>query len=91
MKQLRFSPGILCCATTWWSFISPFRGAALNPEQQQFDTAMGKVRVCVEWGFGEIIQQFALIDFKKNQKVLVQPLGKYYLVATILSNCRACL
>ncbi|KAK3790890.1 hypothetical protein RRG08_007172 [Elysia crispata] len=30
------------------TLISPFRGAALNPEQQQFNTAMGKVRVCVE-------------------------------------------
>ena len=73
------------------TLISPFRDAGLNPEQQQFNTAMGKVHFCVEWGFGEIIQQFAFLDFKKNQKVFLQPLGKYYLVATILSNCRACL
>ncbi|GFN81347.1 hypothetical protein PoB_000785300 [Plakobranchus ocellatus] len=38
------------------TLISPFRGAALSPQEQEFNKAMGKLRVCVEWGFGEIIK-----------------------------------
>ena len=46
---------------------------------------MSKVRTCVERGFGKICQNFAYLDFKKNLKILLQPVGKYYLVACILS------
>ena len=45
----------------------------------------------MEWAFGKIIQFFAYLDFKKNNKILLQPVGKYYLVATILANCHTCL
>ena len=64
--------------------MSPFRGAHLTDNEQEFNTQMSKVRVSVEWGFGKIIQMFAYLDFKKNLKVLLQPVGKYYLVASIL-------
>lgn len=45
----------------------------------------------VEWGFGKICQTFAFLDFKKNLKLLLQPIGRYYLVAAILINCHTCL
>ena len=53
--------------------ISPFKGAHLTQLQQQFNRLMSEVRVCVEWGFGKIIQYFAYLDFCKNLKVLLQP------------------
>ena len=34
---------------------------------------------------------FSYLDFKRNTKLLLQPIGKYYLVATILTNCHTCL
>ncbi len=71
--------------------ISPFRGANLTDQEAEFNQNMSKVRQCVEWGFGDIIRQFAFLDFKKNLKLFLQPVGKYYLIATILTNCRACL
>ena len=71
--------------------LSPFRGLHLTPPQQEFNRAMSAVRVSVEWTFGKIIQYFAYLDFKKNQKVLLQPVGKYYLVGAILTNCHTCL
>ena len=71
--------------------LSPFRGANLTPQEQEFNQKMSAVRVSVEWAFGKILQQFAYLDFKKNQKVLLQPIGKYYLVGTILTNCHTCL
>ncbi|XP_031554794.1 uncharacterized protein LOC116291725 [Actinia tenebrosa] len=73
------------------NIISPFRGARLPPDQQQFNSLMSKVRVTVEWGFGKITQLFAFLDFKRNLKVLLQPTAKYYLVACVLVNCHTCL
>lgn len=71
--------------------IAPFKGANLTPLEEAFNFNMKKVRQCVEWGFGDITTNWAFIDFKKNLKVLLQPIAKYYIVASILSNCKCCL
>ena len=73
------------------NILAPFRGAFLTVEEQEFNKRMSKVRVSVEWAFGKITQYFAFLDFKKNQKVLLQPIAKYYLVGTLLVNCHMCL
>ena len=73
------------------NIISPFRGARLTQQEQEFNTRMSAVRSSVEWGFGKITQYFAYLDFRKNLKVLLQPVGKYYLVGTLLVNCHTCL
>ena len=41
-------------------------------QEKAFNKAMSKVRVSVEWIFGEIAEYFAFIDFKKNQKIGLQ-------------------
>ncbi|XP_070536586.1 uncharacterized protein [Ptychodera flava] len=71
--------------------MGPFKGAHLTPQQQIFNRSMSEVRVCVEWGFAKIITLFAFLDFKKNQKLYLQPVAMYFLVATILTNCHTCL
>ena len=63
----------------------------MTDEQQEFNGRMSDVRVCVEWGFGKIIQQFAYLDFKKNLKILLQPVAKFYIVGALLTNCHTCL
>ena len=73
------------------NIVSPYRGQQLTQAERDFNRAMSAVRVSVEWTFGKIIQQFAYLDFKKNQKVLLQPVGKYYMVGTLLTNCHTCL
>lgn len=73
------------------NILSPFRGAHLTTGEQEFNKSMSRVRICVEWGFSKILQYFAFLDFKKNQKVLLQPIGKYFLVASVLINCHTCL
>ena len=73
------------------NIIGPFRGAHIADDEQAFNTEMSKVRTCVEWGFGKICPNFAYLHFKKSLKVLLQPVGKYYLVASILINCHTCL
>ena len=52
---------------------------------------MSSVHVSVEWNFGKIARYFAYLDFKKNQKILLQPVGKIYLVSALLTNCHTCL
>ena len=52
---------------------------------------MSHVRTSVEWAFGKIINIFAFLDFKKNQKILLQPVGKFYIVGALLTNCHTCL
>ena len=68
-----------------------FRGANLTVEEQLFNSRMSSVRECVEWEFGKILQIFAFLDFRKNLKVLLSPVAKFYLVAGLLSNCHTCL
>ena len=73
------------------NILSPFRGVNLNSQEKEFNKAMSSVRMSVEWTFGKIVQYFAYLDFKKNQKILLQPIGKYYLVGALLTNCHTCL
>ena len=52
---------------------------------------MSKVRISVEWLFNEIIKYFAFLDFKKNLKIGLSPVGKMYRVCALLTNARTCL
>ena len=70
------------------NIIAPFRGAS---QEHAFNKSMSKVRVSVEWAFGKITQYFTYVDFKRNSKVLLQPVGKYYIIAALLTNCHTCL
>ncbi|CAG7733807.1 unnamed protein product [Allacma fusca] len=65
--------------------------AKLSDAQKKFNTDMSALRVSVEYGFGKIIQLFAFLDFKKNQKLLMQDIKKQYIVGGILANCHTCL
>ena len=73
------------------NILSPFRSANLSSQEKEFNKAMSSVRVTVEWTFGKIVQYFAFLDFKKNQKILLQPVCKYYIVGALLTNCHTCL
>lgn len=63
----------------------------MTQQQREFNERMSKVRIAVEWGFGKIISEFAFLDFKKNQKILLQEVGSMYMTAVILTNCHSCL
>ena len=52
---------------------------------------MSKVRVSVEWVFGDIINYFAFMDFKKNLKIGLTSVGKMYITCALLHNARTCL
>ena len=52
---------------------------------------MSRVRVSVEWLFGDIKNYYKFLDFKKNLKVQLSAVGKSFIVCTILQNARVCL
>ena len=52
---------------------------------------MVEVRASVEWIFGDIITYFKFLDFKKNFKIALSPVGKMHIVCVLLHNARSCL
>ena len=65
----------------------PFKGNNLTPLQKQYN----KVRASVEWVFGDIVNYFASMDFKKKLKVGLSAVGKMYIVCALLANAHTCL
>jgi hypothetical protein len=70
---------------------TPYKGAVLTEAQQRFNTRMSRIREPVEWVFKELGQQFAFLDFARNQKLLLQPVGLFFLIAVLLANCHTSL
>jgi len=52
---------------------------------------MSKIRVAVEWTFGEIVMLSKFHDYKKGQKLNESPVEKHYIVAVLLANCHVCM
>ena len=70
---------------------SGFKGANITQQQMLWNKAMSEARVSVEWIFGDIINYFKFLDFKKNLKLELSAIGKMYLVCALLHNARCCL
>lgn len=71
--------------------MKPYLGASLTPSERAFNYDMSRVRQAVEWGFVKVVAEFAILDFKKNQKLLQQQVTNMYKAATILANCQICI
>ena len=70
----------------------PFaRRAVLTPEEQAFNQSMSQVRVSVEWVFGDIVNYFKFVDFKKNLKIGLSSVGKFYVASALMRNALTCL
>ena len=70
---------------------APFRYGVLTPMMEQYNLDMSSVRVTVEWLFGDIINDFKFLDFKKNLKIGMSSVDKMYLVCALLNNALTCL
>ena len=71
--------------------ISPYGSTNITPDQQKFNSQMSKCRQAVEWGFGEVVRIFPFLDFSKNMRLLLQPVGIYYLIGILLCNAHTIL
>ena len=70
---------------------APFKGARITPIQNAWNKSMSSVRVSVEWIFGDIVNFFKFMDFKKNLKIQLTVVGKMYITCTLLQNAPSCL
>ena len=70
---------------------APFRHRVLTPQMQAYNSSMSAVRTSVEWLFGDIINYFKFLDFKKNLKIGLSQVGKMYIVCSLLHNALTCL
>ena len=71
--------------------MAPFRGAALTVQMEAFNDSMSNVRTSVEWLFGDFVEYFKFMDFKKNLKIGLSSVGKLYVVRALLRNALTCL
>ena len=69
---------------------APYKAANLTQDQEAFNSSMSDVRSAVEWVFGDILSYFAFLDFKKNLKIGLSPIGTMYSVCGLLRNAVTC-
>ena len=48
---------------------APYQHANLTEEEVDFNRSMSSVRVAVEWVFGDIVNYFKFLDFKKISRL----------------------
>ena len=48
---------------------------------------MSQVRQSVEWSYAQVIEHFPMVDFKARLSIHKSPVGMFYMVAAILTNC----
>ncbi|CAH3017456.1 unnamed protein product [Porites evermanni] len=70
---------------------TPFRRVPLTPLMQDYNEAMSALRISVEWLFGDVINSFKFLDYKKNLKIGLSSVGKMYVVCALLRNAITCL
>ena len=70
---------------------APYCHGVLTPMMEEYNFDMSSVRVTVEWLFGDMINDFKFLDFKKNLKIVMSSVGKFYLVCALLNNAITCL
>ena len=67
------------------------RNMIRNREAQEYQSAMNSPRTSVEWGFGEVAQDWPWLRRKTLQKVLLSPVAVFWQMAAVLSNVKTCL
>ena len=68
--------------------LAPYRGARIALQQLNLNKSVTPLCQCVEWGFGDIARNFAFIDLKKYEAIPVAFAKHYYVVASLLTNCK---
>jgi hypothetical protein len=67
-----------------------YRNPPPGSAQARWNTEMSKVCEVVEWGFANLISNWAFLDFKASMMIFQSPVAKYYIVAAFLNNLRIC-
>ncbi|EGZ08395.1 hypothetical protein PHYSODRAFT_526990, partial [Phytophthora sojae] len=67
-------------------FVSPFKGSSLTPAQAAINASMSKVRTSVEWPYGQVVNYWAGVDYKRKMCLGEVPVAKLYKTAVVLTN-----
>ncbi|KAF4040513.1 DDE superfamily endonuclease [Phytophthora infestans] len=67
-----------------------FRGRNLTPWATAFNKRMAKVRVSVEWGYAQVTQNFAFLDWERQLRIEAMPVEAFWLMAVFFTNCLTC-
>ena len=70
---------------------SKHKGPNLTEVERAENMNMCKVRISVEWHYGEVAELFPFTDYKKNVKLRHMNSSCLYFVAAFLRNCHTCL
>ena len=62
-----------------------------TPFKELWNKTFSKVRISVEWPFGQILTLFPFLQRKQLMRLLQSAVGDFYLVATLLFNCFTCI
>ena len=60
-------------------------------DEAYFNRLMSSVRITVEWGYCEIIEQWKILDFCQAMRIFQSPVAQYYINAGFLSNLHNCM
>jgi hypothetical protein len=59
----------------------------MNIDSRSFNAFMSRLKIPIEQVFGNFDQKFGFISYRKNLKVNLQSVGKYFKVAMFVFNC----
>jgi predicted nucleotidyltransferase len=65
----------------------------MNTRRQVLENdVMKKVRISIEWNYGQTTNIFGYLDYRKNCKILAggSNIAKCYVIGTLLKNCYNC-
>jgi nuclease HARBI1 len=68
-------------------FVCPFDTVTMTQEQRGFNRKMSKVRVSVEWLYGDVTRYWATLDMKQQNRIQQTPVAQMYTVSVLLTNC----
>lgn len=67
-----------------------FNRTIATPEQKVFNTKMSRARVCVEWSYKDVKQQFTKTDFARSFMLRKAPVALEYKMSVLLWNLKVC-
>jgi hypothetical protein len=71
--------------------VCPYKKKILSRLEKIHNDIFKKIRISVEWPYGWVTSVWAYVDFKKQMVLGQRPIGRYYVVACIMTNVRSCL
>jgi len=70
---------------------SGHRNPVPGSDDAKYNTIMSGCRICAEWSFKDVTQQFTWLDFSQSLRILMFPVRQYYTIAAFLTNLRSIL